>query len=52
MYEWAFGYQPDEWVETDWIDEFGNYHDISELGGQREEPKTVTDDEDTELIPF
>ena len=52
MYEWGFGYQPDEWVETDWIDEFGNYHDISELGGQREEPKTVIDDEDTEFIPF
>lgn len=24
MYEWAFGYQPDEWVETDWFDENGN----------------------------
>jgi hypothetical protein len=48
-YEWAWGAQPDEWVDDDWIDEYGNYHDISELGGLREQPKTVEDDEE---IPF
>ncbi len=49
-YEWGWGYQPDEWEETDWIDENGNYHDVSELGGKRKEPKSAI--MDTEDIPF
>ena len=32
-YSWAWGAEPDEWIETDWIDKDGNYHDVAELGG-------------------
>ena len=49
-YEWGWGYQPDEWVDDDWRDENGNYHDISELGGMRKEPMTIADDDDD--VPF
>ena len=49
-YEWGWGYQPDEWEETDWYDADGNYHDISELGGQRKVTAAV--EMDTEDIPF
>ncbi len=48
---WYGGYLPDEWEDTDWFDEDGNYHDISELGGLRKEPVQV-DEDDPELIPF
>ena len=51
MFEWAFGPQPDEWEETDWIDENGHYHDISELGGLRK-PVVNVEEIDTEDIPF
>lgn len=49
-YEWGWGAQPDEWEETDWYDENGNYHTIEELGGQRKETLPVI--LDTEDIPF
>ncbi len=49
-FEWSWGAQPDEWVEDDWFDENGNYHDISELGGLRKEPEILN--EDTDEIAF
>lgn len=48
-YEFGFGPQPDEWIEDDWRDENGNYHDVSELGGLRTPVIFQNDDED---IPF
>ena len=45
-FEWSYGYQPDEWIDDDWRDENGQYHD----GGMRKEPLTVSDT-DTD-IPF
>lgn len=50
MYEWGWGAQPDEWTETDWFDENGNYHDISDLGGLVKEVHETS--EDIEDIPF
>ncbi|MBQ6503234.1 MAG: hypothetical protein IJI57_04910 [Flexilinea sp.] len=49
-FEWGYGYQPDEWIEDDWRDENGNYHDASELGGIRKEPLTVSENDVD--IPF
>ena len=49
-FEWGWGAQPDEWVDDDWYDENGNYHDISELGGVRQEVSTAP--ESDEDIPF
>ena len=48
METWAWGAQPDEWIETDWIDENGNYHTIEEIG-VLVKVMTTEDDED---IPF
>ena len=50
MYEWGFGPQPDEWVDTEWFDADGNYHDISELGELRK--PAIVEEMDTEDIPF
>lgn len=50
MFEWGWGAQPDEWIDTDWYDENGNYHDISELGGLRVQVHEV--EQDDEDIPF
>ena len=49
MDTWAWGAQPDEWIEDDWYDENGNYHSASELGGMRKDPVEVNE---TEEIPF
>ena len=49
METWAWGRQPDEWIETDWYDENGNYHTASELGGQIKTVEVAENDED---IPF
>ena len=51
VYEWGWGYQPDEWVEDDWYDIYGNYHTVSELGGVRKDPMEVKEGE-KEDIPF
>ena len=50
MFEWGWGAQPDEWEEDGWFDADGNWHDVKELGGLREQPQsTAVDEED---IPF
>lgn len=51
MDTWAWGAQPDEWIDDDWYDENGNYHTIEELGGLPK-PVTVAAELDEEDIPF
>ena len=49
-YSWAWGAEPDEWIEDDWRDDNGEYHDISELGGQR--TPVSTEDFWDDDVPF
>ena len=51
-YELGWGAQPDEWIETDWIDENGVYHTAEELGGTIQTVTAHNDEDDEEYIPF
>lgn len=50
--EWAWGAQPDEWIEDGWFDAEGNWHEGSELGGLRKNEGNVADWDDPENVAF